>query len=89
MNTILNRFMVHTKKIGFHLNGDDFKFIEYTLRKTPYNLHRSILMDYCDDWVTGMGKTSDLIKKQNFGRKEANYKMMTKYGPKKVMSSMQ
>lgn len=63
---------------GIHLLRDDIAFIKKCLACIPYNLRKSVLEHYAQEWLKGMGMTDIVYQKQNMGRRMANTYMREK-----------
>lgn len=67
-----NMFKDYCIKKNIHLLKDDFKFIEKQLIQIPLNLHRSVLKDFTDKWLSVLENESNSSQAQNLARRESN-----------------
>jgi hypothetical protein len=65
-------FQLYAKQKGIKLLKDDVIFIKECLAKMPYNLRRSVLERYSEEWLKGMGRSDIVSLRMNLGRRRAN-----------------
>lgn len=51
---------------------DDYKFVGKQLYKISYDLRKSVLRRYIDEWLKGVANEPNELAKQNTGRRKAN-----------------
>ena len=67
-----NLFKSYCIDKNIHLLKDDFKFIESQLSRIPKNLHRIVLKDFTDLWLSTLEKESNSPQSQNLARRASN-----------------
>lgn len=66
------RFSDYANAKGLKVLREDLTFIRKRLPNVPHKLHRAILRNYVEQWLSGMAKCTDALRTQNAGRSAAN-----------------
>ena len=57
---------------GLQLLRDDIKFLRKIIQIMPKENRKLFLLDYCQEWLSGINEEPNVQLKQNMGRRRAN-----------------